>query len=68
MNRRKGSIVLVAVAALALFAYASPGNRADIRILTHDKGDRSPHRMQAAVDIGLVAVSILVTWTAKIAR
>ena len=38
---------------------------ADIRILTHDESDRAPHRVQAAVDLGLVAVSILITWTAK---
>jgi hypothetical protein len=38
---------------------------ADIRILTHDASDRAPHRVQAAVDLGLVAVSVLITWTTK---
>lgn len=37
---------------------------ADIRILTHDAGDPAPHRMQAAIDVGLFAVNLLVTWTA----
>ena len=68
MNTRKNGIVLAAAAALLLFAYASPHNRADIRILTHDKSDLSPHKLQAAIDIGLVAISILITWTTKLAR
>jgi hypothetical protein len=68
METRKGRIVLAGAAALALFALVSPHNRADIRILTHDKSDLSPHKLQAAIDLGLVAISVLVTWTAKIAR
>jgi hypothetical protein len=68
MDTRKGRIVLAGAAALALFALVSPHNRADIRILTHDKSDLSPHRLQAAIDIGIVAISVLITWTAKIAR
>ncbi len=54
--------------ALALVALVSPHNRADIRILTHDKSDLNPHKMQAAIDVGLVAISVLVTWSAKIVR
>lgn len=68
MDTRKGRIVLAGAVALALFAVVSPHNRADIRILTHDKSDMSPHKLQAAIDIGLIAISVLVTWTAKIAR
>ena len=68
MDKRRGRIVAAAIAAFALFALLSPGNRADIRILTHEKGDLSPHKLQAALDFGLVAISVLVTWTAKIAR
>ena len=37
---------------------------ADIEILTHRDGDPSPHRIQAAVDLGVVAVKFLLTWTA----
>jgi hypothetical protein len=33
--------------------------------LTHDIGDPQPHRVQAALDLGLVGVSILYTWTAR---
>jgi hypothetical protein len=54
---------VLAIAGLALMALAVRHPTADIRIITHDASDRSPHRMQAAVDIGLVAVSVLYTWT-----
>lgn len=38
---------------------------ARLEFLTHETGDPSPRRFQAAVDIGLVAVSVIVTWTGK---
>jgi hypothetical protein len=38
---------------------------ADIRVFTHDAADPAPHRMQAAVDLGLVGFSVLYTWTVK---
>ena len=56
-------IVTMIGAALALLAVVHP--TAHVRFLTHDIGDPSPHRMQAAVDLGLVGVSILYTWTAQ---
>ncbi len=68
MDRRRIRIGIAAVTALALVALVSPHNRADIRILTHDKSDLNPHKMQAAIDVGLVAISVLVTWSAKIVR
>ncbi len=58
-NRRMG--VALVVAALMLLAARHP--TANIRLITHDIGDPAPHRMQAAVDLGLVGVSILYTWT-----
>lgn len=39
---------------------------ADIRILTHEASDQSPARVQAAVDLGVMAVSLLVTWTRRL--
>lgn len=39
---------------------------ADIRILTHDAADRTPARVQAALDLGVIAVSVLVTWTKRL--
>lgn len=60
-NRR---IALAAMAALLLLVGLRHPS-ADIRILSHDKGDSTPHQVSAAVDVGIMAVSILVTWTAK---
>lgn len=62
MRDRRFGLVLGAAALIAL-AVRHPS--ADIRILTHDAADRAPHRIQAALDLGLVGVSVLVTWTAK---
>ena len=60
-NRR---IMLGIVAALALVvAVRHPS--ADIRILTHDAADPMPHRIKAALDLGVVGISVLVTWTGK---
>lgn len=56
------------MAALALFACLSPHNRADIRILTHDQSDQNPHQLKAAIDIGFLAVSVLITWTERLNR
>ncbi|MCH4894217.1 MULTISPECIES: hypothetical protein [unclassified Sphingomonas] len=61
MKSRKG--VMAALALLALVLLVRPPS-ADIRILTHDSEDRSPHRVHAAVDMGVMALSLLVTWTA----
>ena len=54
---------MAAVALLGLTAVRHP--TADIRVFTHDAADPAPHRMQAAVDLGLVGVSVLYTWTVK---
>lgn len=37
---------------------------ADIEILAHQTGDPAPYRLQATVDLGMVAVKFLLTWTA----
>ncbi|WP_294111426.1 hypothetical protein [Sphingomonas sp.] len=39
---------------------------ADIRILTHESSDQSPARVQAAVDLGVMCVSLLVTWSKRL--
>lgn len=61
MDQRRRSMLALAAIGLTLAAVSHP--RADIRILTHDSADLAPHRFQAAVDVGKVGVSILVTWT-----
>lgn len=57
--------IVLAIAALSLFAAVARPPQADIRILAHRAGDPAPARVQAAVDLGLASASILVTWTAE---
>lgn len=59
----RGKIAAAALVAVAILAARHP--TADIRIFTHDIGDPSPHRMQAAVDLGLIGVSFAYTWTVR---
>jgi len=61
MQRRR--TILIAAAMLAIAA-AARHPTADIEILTHQAGDPAPHKVQAAVDLGIVAVKFLLTWTA----
>jgi hypothetical protein len=60
-NRRIGLVLIV----LALIAVSTRHPTADIRLVTHDAADPAPRRMQAAVDLGAMGVSVLVTWTAR---
>ena len=59
--RNRRPVLAVAAALLALIALRHP--TADIRLITHDRADPAPHRMQAAVDLGLIGISVLYTWT-----
>lgn len=68
MDRRRFRIGIAIAAALALFVLISPHNRADIRILTAEQGDVSPRKMQAVIDLGIVAISVLYTWSEKAIR
>ncbi|WP_203308655.1 MULTISPECIES: hypothetical protein [Sphingomonas] len=61
-DRRK--IAIGVGVAIAILAVRHP--TADIRVITHDMADPTPHRMQAAIDFGLVGVSILYTWTQRL--
>ena len=60
-NRRIG--LVLAVIGLGTLAARHP--TAELRLVTHDLTDPSPRRMQAAVDLGLIGVSILYTWTVR---
>jgi hypothetical protein len=60
--------MVVAVGALALVALAAKQPAAELRILTHDAGDPAPHKVQAALDLGVASASLLVTWTTRLAR
>jgi type II secretory pathway component PulM len=57
--------ILMAMTALALLALAYRHPTADIRLITHDLTDRSPRRVQAAIDLGVFGVSFLYTWTVR---
>ncbi|MGN6818362.1 MAG: hypothetical protein ACTHJR_06780 [Sphingomonas sp.] len=59
---RKRRMIVAMAALLALVALVRHPT-ADIEILTHRVGDPAPHRIQAAVDLGVVAVKFLLTWT-----
>lgn len=54
---------MIAVGALLVLIAVVRHPTADIEILTHRTGDPAPHRIQAAVDLGVVAVKFLLTWT-----
>lgn len=66
MMQRRRTILIAAVAALSLIAFAAPDHRADIRILTHNPGDPDPQKAQAVVDLGLASISVLVTWSKRL--
>lgn len=64
LTMRKARLMTVAAAGLALVAIAgSETPTADIQLLTHDARDPAPQRFKAAIDLGLVGVSVLYTWT-----
>lgn len=60
-DRRK--LLIGGAAALLLLSARHPS--ADIRIVAHEAGDPAPRRVSAAIDLGLLAVSVLVTWTGE---
>lgn len=64
--RHRFPIVVLLIALVAVAAVRHP--TASIRVLTHDAGDPAPARVQAAVDLGLVGLSVLVTWSRHLAR
>lgn len=67
MPRRLRTLTIAGLALIILAASASPGHRASIEIFTHRQGDVAPQRLQAAIDLGIASVSILVTWSKRLA-
>lgn len=57
--------IMVGLIALVALIAAARHPTADIRILTHDVTDPAPHRVKAAIDLGLVGLTVLVTWTGR---
>jgi hypothetical protein len=58
--------MIVALCAILVVAAAIQRHpTADIRVLTHDSSDPTPHQVKAALDLGLLGISVLYTWTAR---
>lgn len=55
---------VIAAAALGLLVLGSRHPNADFQLIAQDAGDPAPHRVQAALDLGLIGVKLLVTWSA----
>lgn len=68
MTKRVRTVLLAGLAAVALIAVAAPDHRANIAILTHQQSDLSPQRVQAAVDLGIIGFSFLLTWSKQLAH
>ncbi len=61
----KRRIALAGGGAALLVLTTMPATSADIQILTHEVTDTAPRKFKAAVNLGVMAVSVLYTWTAK---
>lgn len=68
MSRQKRLLLLAGAVALVVFVVRPPRPHADFEILTHRAGDTAPQQVHAAIDLGILAISVLVTWSRQIAR
>jgi hypothetical protein len=66
MSSRARKFALGAFAAVALLPLAAPDRHANLHINMERPGDTAPQRLEAAFHIGLVAVSVLVTWSKRL--
>jgi hypothetical protein len=66
LNKRRIVLAASAVALLATAATVHP--TAEFEILTHEITDKTPRKFQAAVDTGILAVSVIYTWTERTLR
>lgn len=62
MDRRRTLIAATALSLAVVTAANHPVAR--FEIVTHDLSDPAPRRFQAVADLGMMGVSVLVTWTA----
>lgn len=60
---RRRIIFVCGLLMLAILLARHPS--ADIRIITHDVADPAPHKIEAAVDMGVFVLNLLVTWTGR---
>ncbi|WP_084582555.1 hypothetical protein [Sphingomonas azotifigens] len=68
MSRQKRLLLVAGAIALALAVVRPSRPHADLAILTHRAGDTAPQQVHAAVDLGILAVSVLVTWSRQLGR
>lgn len=69
MNQLHKRRIVLAASAVALLATAATVHpTAEFKILTHEITDKTPRKFQAAVDTGILAVSVLYTWTERTLR
>lgn len=63
MRQRRIVIAVIALLTLGIMTVRHPS--ADIRVITHQVNDPAPRQVSAAIDLGVMAFSLLITWTAK---
>ncbi len=68
MLRHKRLLLIAGAIALLVAAVHPSRPHADLTILAHRAGDTAPQQMHAAIDMGIFAVSVFVTWSRQIAR
>ncbi|OAN61627.1 hypothetical protein A7X12_23835 [Sphingomonas sp. TDK1] len=68
MQRHKHLLLIAGAIALIVAVVRPPRPHADLQILTHRVGDTAPQQVHAAIDLGILAVSVLVTWSRALAR
>lgn len=68
MSRFQRLVLVAGVIALALVVVRPQRPHADLAILTHRAGDSAPQQVHAAIDLGILAISVLVTWSRQLAR
>lgn len=61
--RRESRRAVALVAGVGLLALAARHPTADVRFLNHDRADPAPRVMKVALDLGVIGVSVLYTWT-----
>ncbi len=62
LDKRKMGLIAGGALLVAL-AWQTP--TASLEIQTHDVTDVAPKKVEAALDLGIAAVSLLITWTAQ---
>jgi hypothetical protein len=66
-QHRNRIIVGTGLAALLLVSYAMPSRHADFHLSTAAKDEANPRKLEAAVDIGKVAISTGISWAGRLA-